>query len=440
MNLFTTTSWSTILICILISFSASATTYTSLADGNWNDVTSVWSTDGVTSCGCYPPYNSNGDDVVINHNIVTTGTVEVSGSSAMTISATGDLSGTNNVLVTDGVLTILGTFDVNKLEISFGSTVHAFGPYLGLMGRLVVEGTLNMDNCIISILIGNFEVTTTGVVNTYNGSQLNLSGGNIDNKGTIDLCPDCCFTTLGNWKNWNSGVVTGTGAASTQIGNMQNQGNWGMSVHWCSLGNDTGMPTPEDCGYNGPVCISNILPVELLSFEAVKINDQQSAIRWSTATEYNSDYFVLYKSIDGIEWSEVDRVQASGNSSQVVYYAANDASLHEGNTYYRLAQADLDGTRHNSQVIALQNVLESTDAIVFPNPMKNGEHITISKLNAEMGNIRIYNSVGSQVYQTEKTSSNTSMDITLNNLHPGVYMICIEQDSGNSICKVIISN
>ena len=67
-------------------------------------------------------------------------------------------------------------------------------------------------------------------------------------------------------------------------------------------------------------------------------------MEWSTASEYNSDYFSVERSIDGQTWKQVQEVQAAGNSTSRIDYDWLDQDPIHGLSYYRLKQIDYDGT------------------------------------------------------------------------------------------------
>jgi hypothetical protein len=84
------------------------------------------------------------------------------------------------------------------------------------------------------------------------------------------------------------------------------------------------------------------LPIELLSFEAYMV-DTTVNIKWSTATETNCDYFLLERSIDGIDWKTIHKVTANGTSTMVHVYNTTDPTAAFGYNYYRLKEVDYNG-------------------------------------------------------------------------------------------------
>ena len=92
---------------------------------------------------------------------------------------------------------------------------------------------------------------------------------------------------------------------------------------------------------------SFFLPVELLYFNS-KIEKDGTVLEWSTASEINSDYYSLFRSLDAYDWTELIEIKAAGNSNQVLTYQYLDPYVHWGVTYYKLEQTDFDGTISHS--------------------------------------------------------------------------------------------
>lgn len=116
------------------------------------------------------------------------------------------------------------------------------------------------------------------------------------------------------------------------------------------------------------------LPVELISFTARWVEEsreQQAILRWQTAYEQNSDYFQIERSSDGINFTSVARVAASGNTVSARWYEYIDLipDATAKVIFYRLRQVDSDGTEHLTRSVALTRQHSDESAVViYPNP------------------------------------------------------------------------
>jgi hypothetical protein len=112
------------------------------------------------------------------------------------------------------------------------------------------------------------------------------------------------------------------------------------------------------------VDLSIVLPVELLNFEAEKEIDKIK-ILWSTASETNNDYFIIYKSYDAFSFEELGVVEGSGNSNRIINYSIYDENINSKQDviYYKLKQVDFNGIFKEYPIIAVNNYLKESKII-----------------------------------------------------------------------------
>ena len=134
-------------------------------------------------------------------------------------------------------------------------------------------------------------------------------------------------------------------------------------------------PVPLACGtqlygeaedYKLTIIPPTALPVELLYFDGVTYPSFNS-LRWSTASEHNSDYFEIERSIDGEIWKVVGSKLASGNSTVVINYSYLDSFDDLVIHYYRLKQVDYDGQHKVYGPILLDNTKSFKKIVKYVN-------------------------------------------------------------------------
>lgn len=172
------------------------------------------------------------------------------------------------------------------------------------------------------------------------------------------------------------------------------------------------------------------LPVVLLDFSA-KAQENQVSINWSTSSEINNDYFNVEKSLDGINWVIIGRVESIGNSETITNYSLVDNNPVSGVQYYRLKQTDINGTYTYSAKVPVNyggKVIATVS--VFPNPASDVLNVELS--NGEQSEIKftIYNSVGQNVMEVAGNGNMTKINIS--NLEAGIYILEIVQDGVSS--------
>ncbi|MDD3875127.1 MAG: T9SS type A sorting domain-containing protein [Bacteroidales bacterium] len=176
----------------------------------------------------------------------------------------------------------------------------------------------------------------------------------------------------------------------------------------------------------------NPLPIKLLRFEALCINDVVD-INWVTASEINNHFFTLEKSYDGYNWDLVATVSASGNSSTDRFYNYVDDEASQIVSYYRLKQTDYNGISETFKPVVVIPCLQNhNDFEIYPNPFSNIINIYLFNLEDSYAEIKIYDAVGRLVNSNifkEIEDGQGKVSLNLNSLSNGVYyMTCISGD------------
>ncbi len=183
------------------------------------------------------------------------------------------------------------------------------------------------------------------------------------------------------------------------------------------------------------------LPIDLTDFRCSKAGIKSVNLTWNTASETNSDYFVVERSADGKNFKAIGKVKAAGNSSAPKEYNYTDNSPFMGTNFYRLKQYDFNGSNSTSNLCAV-NVFNSATAgnvKIYPNPASTS--LTIETGNSTATKITIVNSLGAVVYTSPVNAEQNIQTVDCSKLISGIYMVQIQtQDAGTISQKVIIQN
>jgi hypothetical protein len=176
------------------------------------------------------------------------------------------------------------------------------------------------------------------------------------------------------------------------------------------------------------------LPVELIGFNG-SCYDGNTRLRWATASEFNSDYFTIERSDDGINYFPIAQIQAAGNSQTISEYEYVDYQAVGNDAYYRLTQTDFDGTTEEFHAVSVN--CSETDLLVncYPNPFSDWIYIESNReLQAE---IRIVDAPGRVLYHNKHHISGFEA-INLGDFTPGVYSLIInENDQSPFVFKLV---
>lgn len=430
------------LIAIIFIYSTaflsnlSAQTFTTINDGDWTNSTNVWSTDGLTPCGCSPSPDINGFDVVIRHDINMNVDINFKSSSdSVIVRSGGSLSNFNFLInVTTGFLYTESGSSVNIKELIVGPSGKCdFSGDILTQVKWSIDGTVNLS-AEARVIDENLEIKSGGTVNLLPGAELILENKDLLNDGTLNIDNACVSVEQGTIENKGGASVTGTGLIQTLVGDIINSGSWSTTVDWCAAGSGSGLPIPEDCSVT---CASfKFLPIELKVFDA-KVYNGDVVLNWTTTSELNNDYFSVERSINGYDFQEVFKMSGAGNSSEELYYSVTDESPYIGTSYYRLKQTDFDGTTSYSTLKAV-NIEYNSMTSIFPNPASDGfVNVKVSDLGNDDVIISFHNLLGSLVHSEIHSSDagNLNTTISVEQLPAGVYMMT-GKSSGNSEASI----
>jgi hypothetical protein len=198
-------------------------------------------------------------------------------------------------------------------------------------------------------------------------------------------------------------------------------------------------------GYTGtfsPFAISNSgdpLPVTLTQFSAT-CETENTTIEWQTASEQNSDVFVIERSENGKDWSTVDEVAAAGNSNTMINYMYKDYGRSRGLNYYQLQQIDVDGKITTYGPISAMCDIEIVEIAVFPNPTDGDFAIEISAPQTEKYLVIFETADGHRIsemdYQIKEGMNIIPMHAK--DLDAGVYFIRVVNGTDSYLKKVVI--
>jgi hypothetical protein len=108
------------------------------------------------------------------------------------------------------------------------------------------------------------------------------------------------------------------------------------------------------------------LPVELSLFEGYP-KKEYNDITWVTEAEINNDYFIVDRSINGLDWETINTTKGAGTSSLPNFYSCKDYNFCNGINYYRLTQVDFDGSSEQHKIIYINNSVNSPTIIKTTN-------------------------------------------------------------------------
>ncbi len=378
---------------------------------------------------------------------------------AGTIGGTTSFTGTGTISLTDAAESFKYPYDYGDAPLGYGIAFHKFrvAPKL-MIGSTVDYEQLNSSN----ITADADDAYDTGSKNdedgvttfpilavtfssyTVNVRTTNNTGAMATLYGFIDFNRDGDFNDAGERSlpaNVPNGTTITTPIAVNFVG--LSGGSIGSSyIRFRIASNSIEASNRNGYAESGevedyPIGISaTALPVELIEFKAEALEKNTSLLTWSTASEFNNEYFEVQRK-KGDNWFALGRVSGIGFSSTLNRYSFKDETAENGINYYQLKQVDFDGKTEYSPMVSVTFELKtkpiSNLISLYPNPTNNDIWI---KSNQEIDadnilNIEVYNILGEIVHNTKM--ENILEKISLSEYQNGLYFIKI----GNETYRIL---
>lgn len=292
--------------------------------------------------------------------------------------------------------------------------------------------------------VGNVSVSTygTGMPNTpYPPTVMhvnNASGTPNDGSETVDRFWMLNKTGAGAADiafNFTNAEVS-TGALSPGVALVAQR--WLGSGWQAGIGANTSNTRVYAAGvnatFNGPYAltlVTNPLPVELLSFDAVLVKDKVK-IYWSTVSEIDNDYFIVERSKDLHAYDFISQVDSRGPGSSLLEYETYDPQPMKGINYYRLTQVDINGERESFPPVAVNYNPSAFDIVSVYHPAGSSDELEVVFVNGikEKINLQLTDVSGRIVFAQELISSEGYNVVKINSIiETGVYLITLRSET-----------
>lgn len=209
------------------------------------------------------------------------------------------------------------------------------------------------------------------------------------------------------------------------------------SVSWATTGSKTVSValTNGTCTmatYSKVVSVQIPLPVNITSFTGTVVSNN-GQLTWVSEKETNGRYFVVERSVTGIDFDSIGRVD-SKNAQMAYTYQYKDQSMSVGNNYYRIRHVDLDNAVYYSKTIVLNSTStgNSGSMQVYPNPAVATLNYSITSEKACSVVLQVYNTSGVMVLtsRVQLIAGTSQQSFSIAGLYSGHYFLKVVDAQG----------
>ena len=289
-----------------------------------------------------------------------------------------------------------------------------------LAGRVTQEDvTLNFD-----VSAGPFVVTSPNGATAWNGNDMQTITWNVAN---TDIAPVSCANV-----DILLSIDGGLTFTETLATNVSNDGSQAITVPNMNVANGVVMVVCSDnvfLNVGGDITITQIiiLPVELLEFKAMPINESIE-LSWITVNEENNLGFYVQRAddINALVFEDLQFIEAiESNSSTRHYQFTDEEVIFNRSYYYRLKQFDMDGSITYSSVVIVRIDKDELVFSIHPNPLHDDLILQLDGIFETDLQLRILDNLG-QLVRDEKIGKHQNRTVlNVANLSGGLYHVLI---------------
>ena len=275
-----------------------------------------------------------------------------------------------------------------------------------------------------------------GIVDIIEGNDLNLNGLPDDDVTLlgVDGDDDGLDDHFDNDKNSCKGTSARMGTGGTILGDVA-PGSITTVQH---TNVPYGCPTERDWR-----CLPYLLSCDQVTFTGQYVS-AKAQLTWTVYCSQRMNYFMVERSLDGIHFNDLMKVQAHSIVRETDQYMFTDdlQSVHSEKIYYRLRMTDATGkTKYSSILMLKTGIAVMNDWQVFPNPVKDQMQISVTVSRAITGQFILTDAQGRDIIRfTENLPAGTHVFMyqPAKPIAPGIYLLRLYAGEWTSTRRIVV--
>ena len=294
-----------------------------------------------------------------------------------------------------------------------GGTITLVGMPTSVIAGQAYTFSVHINDAKTSAANWGFAMTVaSGVLSTTNTTYVGVTSGKLN---AYHKTPPAVTDTAYSFTNvtWTAPATAGT-----------------VAFKFAGIAGNNNGSSGGDHSYKGTASITVALPtpVKMSSFDAALVANKVN-LKWASASEVNTNNFVVERSIDGVNYVSAGTVKAVGNSLNLqVYSFSEDAIALSGTVYYRLKIVDNNGAASYSDVKSVSiKSTQSSVISVYPNPLSAGQDLKVKYLASKSDKVTftLISAAGKRVVNTAASVNEGTNELSLSvgHLAAGTYYL-----------------
>lgn len=180
------------------------------------------------------------------------------------------------------------------------------------------------------------------------------------------------------------------------------------------------------------------LPATIAKYE-VSLKNKRVSVDWTSSLESNTDFFAIERAGPDMQFKQIGKVTAAGNSSNPISYSFSDPAPLKGTSFYRLVLMNKDGMPDIYEIKKITNREFGISFSVSPVPARKSVQLAFEIEESQKLNFSIRDINGRQlrVWSANVSSGIATMPINIEAFAPGIYYLSIQGTQFNETQKFI---
>lgn len=251
------------------------------------------------------------------------------------------------------------------------------------------------------------------------------ASGDSDGDGLMDI-----------FDNVNADALTTNYYTNVTMGNMGPLGNFAGPSPTGSLIGLQQSDAAADRDWRN----ASILPLHIINF-AVNYQSPIANVKWEVANELQTNYYNVEFSINGTDFTTVQKVNAN-NTGSATYFYPHSLANQAGTVYYRIKQVDKNGAVFYTNIIAVK-INKANTLTVSPNPFRSFFTVAYTSDKSEKVTANVISSDGKTVAVQQFTVPKGVNSLLINNLaalEQGIYYLVLKSSTDAQEVKLLKIN
>ena len=183
---------------------------------------------------------------------------------------------------------------------------------------------------------------------------------------------------------------------------------------------------------------AGVLPVRFTNYQAAR-NGNENKLTWNIADNEASKQFIIEKSIDGKNFTQIGLVHSTSKIG-VEQYGFNDPT-NTSKSFYRIKLVTIQSSYLYSNTLLLENKGKGGNGLhLHQNPVDSYLNFAYQSEENTIGTISIYNGSGVKVYSQKTNLAKDVNSITINldgKIYRGLYILEVKTSMNHNTVKFI---